>query len=133
MDVLGATEVMAQKLKELRELRVFDYDPDTVSPPAAIIGFPFNVMEGDQLTRRRPASNSLYRWPVPVRLILGRSSERYARQKFQEYQSGVVDKLMQLDRNGLCHLHVQRISAIRPVQYAGASYWVCDVVMEVWA
>lgn len=133
MNALEASKRMAEALEHVEGLRVFDYDPDTVSPPAAVIGFPFTATQADRLTYRTPPSDSMYRWPVPVRLILGRSSERLARQQFQEYQTQVVDQLMTLDRREICHLHLNRVTAIRPVQYAGASYWVCDVVMEVWA
>jgi hypothetical protein len=133
VNIEDATDRMSESLRELPELRVFDQPPDSLNPPAAIVGFPFIVFENDMLVRREPFSESMYRWPIPITVVIARSSDREARLRYMDLYERILEQLMTLDRNGICHLHLQRLGAIRAMQVAGGSYWAFDIVMEVWA
>lgn len=79
MDGLGT------RLATIPGLRVFDYTPDSVSPPSAMVGFPTDL-EYDATKGR-----GIDRCVVPVMVVIGRVSERAARDAMSLYLAGSGD------------------------------------------
>lgn len=118
------TAALAAKLETIPELRVFDYVPDTISPPAVLIQLP--------RTLRNPAdriANRLWRYVIPVSLILGRVSERDIRDKYDRYVPQIERALPGAD---VCHAHIGERAQARQVSYGGIDVIQVDVMVEVW-
>lgn len=69
-DVPGIMAGLASALASVDGLRVFDYPPDTVSPPAAIVAFPNSVRFDDTMARGAD------RVEIPVHVVVGSVSDR---------------------------------------------------------
>jgi hypothetical protein len=69
-------------LQSVTGLRAFDTIPDAIAPPAAIVGGPERIQW--DLTFRRASD----RYTIPVRIYVGRASERTAQDKLDGYLAG---------------------------------------------
>lgn len=117
---------LAEALSALPNVNVFDTVPDTLNPPAVLVGNQLDMNAADDL-------GNLYRRLYPITIVVGRTGEHEAQQRLASLQMAVVAVLLTLERRELCHLHLRRQGALRPLQVAGANYWASDIVMEVWA
>lgn len=75
MDGLGV------RLATISGLRVFDFPPDSVNPPAAIVGYP-TVQFDATMARGKD------RLSIPVYVYVGRVSDRNARDQLAAYMAG---------------------------------------------
>lgn len=76
MDAIGA------RLLGVTGLRVYDYAADAASPPAAIVALP-DVVEYDTV-----AGRAADRVVIPVTVLVGKVSDRAARDQLAQYVSG---------------------------------------------
>lgn len=131
MGVEEATQSMVEAVRGIPDLRVFDYPPDTLQPPAAVFGFAETI---DQFETLHPIpGGGCQRWPIPIIVVLGRSTERTARATFEAIQREITRRILGLDRRELLHVHERAIGEVRPMQIGGGSYWTTRLVFEVWA
>lgn len=76
MDGLGV------RLATISGLRVFDFAPDSISPPAAIVSLPDNVEYDVAMFRGAD------RLTIPVHVLVGKVSDRNARDRLGDYLAG---------------------------------------------
>ncbi|MDR0358912.1 MAG: hypothetical protein LBJ87_05540 [bacterium] len=129
--VAEAIRAMADAVRPIQGLNVFDYEPSTVSPPAAVFGPPDTIDQFERLGPGQPSDP--WRWPCPVELVGQRTNERSAQYELLALQREVVWRVEQLRHNRVCHVHVRAIGSVRPLQIAGGSYWSSRITFEVWA
>jgi len=113
-------------------LRVQDVVVDSIAPPVAVIGFPDRI-EFD-VTMRRGADRLL----IPVRLYVGRASDRAAQDKLDAYlaPSGVFSIKAAIEDDptlgGACQtLRVTEASGYGVYDVAGIPYLGVQFVVEV--
>lgn len=130
--VAEAIRTMANALRDIPSLNVFDYDPTTLNPPAAVFGPPETVDQFERLGPGQPTD--LWRWPCPVELVGQRSNERAAQYDLLALQREVIWRIEELRRRRvLCHVHTRAVGTIRPLAIAGGNYWSSRLVFEVWS
>lgn len=121
MDALGA------RLVGVTGLRVYDYAADAANPPAAIVSLPETV-EYDVVAGR--ASDRVV---IPVTVLVGRVSDRAARDQLAQYVSGTGASSVKSAIEGIDGLggvaHTVRVTdatinivTIQAVDYLGASF-----------
>lgn len=107
--------------------RVFDYPPDSVSPPAAIVGYP-TVWSYDA-TYRRGRDTAVF----PVTVVVGKVSDRASRDVLAPYVTGdgasSVKVAIEADRTlggaaGSCSVRGAEFATvtIAAVEYLAASF-----------
>lgn len=119
MDAFGTA------LAGITGLRVWDYIPDNVVPPGAIVGFP-ERLEYDS-TKGRGVDEAIF----PVHVIVGNVSDRTARDRLAVYCDGTAGPTVSvkaaLDAMG-GHVRVEHVEFSRikfgAVEYAMASFAV---------
>lgn len=82
MDVQAVVEEIGETLGGIDGLRVYDFPADSVTPPAAIVVLPDEVIYDETYGR------GMDRMTVPVLLVAGRQSDRAAAKKIAGYMSG---------------------------------------------
>lgn len=83
LDLAAVMDAMGTALATIPGLRVFDYPSDTVNPPQAIVSLPSDV-EYDVV-----AGRGADRAVIPVMILVGKVSDRTARDLMAQYISGV--------------------------------------------
>lgn len=82
MNVGAVMDGLAARLATIANLRVFEYPPDAVTPPAGIVGYPapfnFDATMGRGTDRGR----------FPVHVVVGRASDRAARDALVPFMAG---------------------------------------------
>ena len=99
-DVLDDLETA---LESVTGLRVFTYWPDSVAPPAALLGWPVSGTYDQTMAR------GLDRMSVPVTVVVSRADARTARSAVSEYIDGdrpIKDALEDYSSNSWDVLHV---------------------------
>jgi hypothetical protein len=129
--VADAIRAMANAVRPIQGLNVFDFPPDTLNPPACVFGPPETI---DQFERLGPGTpRDPWRWPCPVELVGARTNDREAQYDLLALQREVVWRIEELNRRNVCHVHVRAIGTIRALSIAGGNYWSSRCVFEVWA
>lgn len=82
MNVGAVMDGLASALGEIADLRVFAYPPDAITAPAAIVSYP-DPLDFD-LTMGRGSDRASF----PVHVLVGRASDRAARDALVEYMAG---------------------------------------------
>lgn len=102
MDELGV------RMDTVSGLRVYAFPPDTVSPPAAIIGFP------DEYTYDATYGRGSDRMTLPVIVVVGRLSDRSARDRVSAYVSGSGTSSIKacLDGQGYTSCDTVRVASV---------------------
>lgn len=72
-------EDLAARLRSIPDLRVHDSPPGSVSPPAAVVGFP------DAVTFDAGYHRGLDRLEIPIIVVVGKPSEAAARHNLNVY------------------------------------------------
>lgn len=82
-------DVMTQigtQLDTIAKLRVFDFPSDAITPPAAIIAYPEEIAYDETYGR------GMDRLTLPVLLVVGKASDRAARNNLVGYANGAGTK-----------------------------------------
>jgi hypothetical protein len=82
LDLGAVMDAIGVRLVGVTGLRVYDYPADAASPPAAIVSLP-EIVEYDVV-----AARGADRVVVPVTVLVGKVSDRAARDKLAGYLSG---------------------------------------------
>lgn len=83
LDLNAAMDAIGVRLATITGLRVVDYPPDNPNPPVAIVRLPEEPIEFDVV-----AGRGADRAVVPVTVLVGKVSDRVARDVIAGYQSG---------------------------------------------
>ncbi len=81
MELFAVREGLKLALQEVEGLRVFDYVPDTVSPPAAIVEFP------ETWTFDKAMGRGLDECFIPVLILVSRATDRAGNRGIEDYLS----------------------------------------------
>jgi len=82
LDLNAVMDAIGARLVGVTGLRVYDYATDAASPPAAIVSLP-EVVEYDAVMGR-----GADRVVIPVTVLVGKVSDRTARDQLAQYVSG---------------------------------------------
>lgn len=84
MDLAEVMDAIADRLKTITgpPLRCFAYPPGTLTPPAAVVAYP------DTYTFDATYGRGMDRMSLPVVLVVGKVSDRSARNQLAEYCAG---------------------------------------------
>jgi hypothetical protein len=82
LDLTAVMDALGARLVGVTGLRVYDYAADNAAPPAAIVSLPRSV-EYDST-----AGRGVDRIVIPVTILVGKVSERAARDKLGAYIAG---------------------------------------------
>lgn len=129
VDLNAVMDAIGTRLVGVTGLRVYDYAADAVSPPAAIVALPETV-EYD-VTAGRGADRVV----IPVTVLVGKVSDRSARDQLAQYVSGTGAQSIKTaieggtDANLGGVAHTVRITEARidvvtigAIEYLGASF-----------
>lgn len=81
MNIAGVMEELADQLKTIQGLRVSSHWVGSPNPPQAIVGMPRGDFDATY-------GRGMDRWELPIILVLGKASERAARDAASPYVSG---------------------------------------------
>ncbi|MFW6091623.1 MAG: hypothetical protein ACODAF_07060 [Actinomycetota bacterium] len=86
MDLGAVMDEVGTRLGGIDGLRVYDYPADSVTPPAAIVAYP------DEIVYDETYGRGMDRLTLPVLVVVGRQSDRASRDNLVGYASGSGDK-----------------------------------------
>lgn len=86
MNVGEAMDGLADALAEIADLRVFEYPPDSIVAPAAIVSYP-DPLDFDLVMGRGGDRASF-----PVHVLVGKASDRAARDALVLYMAGAGER-----------------------------------------
>lgn len=120
---MNLNDVMDQigvQLDTISGLRVYDYPADHVTPPAAIVAYPDEVVFDETYGR------GMDRITLPVVVIIGRQSDRSARDRLTLYASGSGASSIKATVEGGTYTAMDTVRVIRAefdvVSVAGVEY-----------
>lgn len=82
MNLAAVMQAVADRLDTIPLLRCFGFPPDSLSPPAAVVSYP-DAIRFDQTYGR-----GMDRMTLPVVLVVGKVSDRSAREQLGAYCDG---------------------------------------------
>lgn len=86
MDLAKVMEEIGDQLDTIDGLRVYRWPPESISVPAVIVGYP------DSITFDETYGRGMDRMALPVVLVVGKPSNRGARDKLGPYCDGSGDQ-----------------------------------------
>jgi hypothetical protein len=128
LDLNAVMDAIGARLVGVTGLRVYDYAADAASPPAAIVALPDTVVYDEV------AGRGADRADIPVTVLVGRVSDRAARDQLAQYVSGTGSMSVKTAiEGGTGNLggaaHTVRVTearieivTIQAVEYLGASF-----------
>lgn len=128
----GINQSLLHQLEQVQDLRSFDYVPDTVNPPAAVIQPPRVRNNPADALMRRGDEVTMWRTRIPITLVLGRVSERDYAARYDRYLQQ-LQSLLPKAGEPICHLHIAQLAEMRQISVGGGDYIAADVTVEVWA
>lgn len=129
LDLNAVMDALGVRLATISGLRVLDYPPDQANPPQAIVSLPETV-EYDTV-----AGRGADRVVIPVTVLVGKVSDRTARDTLARYVSGEGAESIKtaVDGNLGGSAHTARVTGatinvvtIGAIEYLGASF-DCEV------
>lgn len=81
LDVNATMDALGVRLATIAGLRVSDYPPDSISPPAAVVAYAELTYDS---TYARGADMATF----PVHVLVSRTSDRMARDQIEAYRAG---------------------------------------------
>lgn len=128
LDLNAVMDAIGSRLVGVTGLRVYDYAADAASPPAAIVALP-EMVSYDEV-----AGRGADRAVIPVTVLVGKVSDRAARDQLAQYVSGTGSQSIKAaveggtgDLGGVAHtVRVTEarieIVTIQAIEYLGASF-----------
>lgn len=104
MNLNDVADELAARLDAIGGLRVFGFPPPTVTPPAGIVSYPVRV-DFDATYGR--GMDRIDDWPVVV--VVGKATERTARERVYEYANTVKGVL---EGNAYTSFHTIRVASV---------------------
>lgn len=127
----GIIDGMEARLQTISGLRVSDYPPGSVSPPAAYVGIP------EEIRYDRVFGRGADTWRIPVVVLVSRSTERLWRAAMAEYLSGNGTKSVKAAFEADVTLggaaQTSRLESGSPAIFTvgGVDYFGCSFTVEV--
>jgi hypothetical protein len=125
-------EAMATALDTITELRAFATIPDSIAPPAAIVGGP------EVIDWRFAFRSTKRRYTIPVRVYVGRASDRASQEKLDAYlaSDGAFSIIAALESDSTLGGAVDSLSVMQArgygvYQIAGVDYLGVEFVVDV--
>lgn len=127
LDLGGVMDAIGTRLATIAGLRVADYPSDAANPPQAIVSLPETV-EYDTVMGR-----GADRVVIPITVLVGKVSDRAARDQLAQYVSGTgslsVKTAVDGDLGGTAHTArvteaTISVVTIQAIDYLGASFSV---------
>lgn len=108
MDVAAVMSEFGDRLGTIPDLRVFDSPPGSVTPPAAVVGYPTRY-EFDETYGR-----GMDTMTIPVVVVVGRPTDRPTRDALSRYVSGSGPYSVKAALESGSHLacHMTRVTAV---------------------
>lgn len=120
MDVESVMEELAGRLDSIPDLRVYAWPPGSVTPPAAVVGYPADYSY-DQTYQRGQDQMT-----IPVVVVVGRTTERTSRTALTGYVAGTGPRSVKgrLDGRGYAALDLAHVATVEFDVYevGGVSY-----------
>lgn len=82
LDLKATLDAIGVQLRTISGLRVYDYPPDAVAAPAAVVGYPEEVTYDETMARGCDSTT------VPVTVLVTSGSDRASRDALSPYLSG---------------------------------------------
>lgn len=129
LDLGAVMDAIGVRLAAITGLRVVDYPPDAVNPPMAIVSLPSDPIEFDSV-----AGRGADRVAVPISVLVGKVSDRAARDAIAGYLSGTGATSVKVAVEGADAtlgglVHTVRVTSARvdvvtvgSIDYLGASF-----------
>lgn len=133
MDLGPVRSGLATNLSTLPNLRVFDYMPDSVTPPVAVVGFP------DEWSFDVAMNRGLDEMPnIPIYLLFGKASDRAAQELLSVYVAArgdaSVKAAVEADKTlgGACDdLWVSKATDFRIYPVGSSEYLGCRFLVNI--
>jgi len=106
---------VAQRLDTITGLRVFDYPPAKVTPPAAVVAYP------DDLTFDATYGRGADRLTLPVVVVVGKASDRASRDQLAAYCNGTGTRSVK------AVVEAGEFTAFHTVRVVGAEFDVVSI------
>jgi hypothetical protein len=125
LDLNALMDAVGVALAGITGLRVFDFQADAATPPAAIVGMPSEVAY--DFTKGRGSDHVT----IPVTVLVGRVVDRSARDDLSAYVAGAGSKSVKATLDGnlsgavqTCRVSAARIEVVQlgAVDYLGATF-----------
>lgn len=123
IDLNAVMDALGDRLRTIPGLRVSDYPADAANPPQAIVSLP------DEVEYDTVAGRGADRVVVPITVLVGRLSERTARDLIAAYLSGAGEQSVKAAVEGGAVGQTARVTGsrvdvitIQAIDYLGASF-----------
>lgn len=129
MNVATVAAELADKIDGITGLRVYPYPPDSVTAPAAIIGYPDSI-DFDQTYGR-----GLDSMTIPVYLVIDRNWDRATYERMAAFTAGTgassLKALLQTKPNVAYATARVRSITHTVIVVAGLEYWVATFLVDI--
>lgn len=131
LDLAATLDAIGVRLATIGGLRVYDYPPDAVAAPAAVVGYPDEVTYDETMARGTDSTI------VPVTVLVTSGSDRAARDALSPYLSGTGARSVKAAVDGTLGGLVKdaRVAGaqIRGIGVGGIDYDAAVFTVEVYA
>ena len=129
MNLANVMEAISDRLDTIAGLRCFAYPPGTVTPPAAIVSYP------EDITFDETYGRGMDRMSLPVVLVVGKVSDRTARDRLGAYCNGTGASSVKavLESGTYSAFHTVRVASIEfdVVSIAGVDYIAALFTLDI--
>lgn len=130
MDFTKLADEIGDALDTITGLRVFRYPSDDLHPPAAVVGFPDEVVFDETYGRGMDTAT------IPVFVVVGRVSDRKSAEKLLAYWAGSGTSSVKAVVDGASYTaaDVVRVARAQPTDaftMAGTTYIAVQFTLEV--
>lgn len=125
MDLALVMDEVAGRLRIIEGLRVFEYPPGALTPPAAVVTYPLDV------TFDATYGRGMDRMTLPVVAVVGKATDRTARDALAAYCAGTGERSVKavLESGAYTAFHTLRVvgidfdvMTIAATDYLGATF-----------
>lgn len=132
LDLKATLDAIGVRLGTIAGLRVYDYPPDSVAAPAAVVGYPDTVTYDETMARGTDSC------VIPVTVLVTSGSDRAARDALSPYLSGTGAQSIKAAVDGslgglVKDARVARADIPAGVIVAGITYDAAEFSVEVYA
>lgn len=132
LDLNATLDAIGVRLATIPGLRVYDYPPDSVAVPAAVVGFPDSVTYDETMARGTDST------VIPVTVLVQKVSDRASRDVLAAYLGGVGAASIKAAVDGnlggvVKDARVASGEAVSPVIVNGVEYGAAQFLVEVFA
>lgn len=131
LDLNATLDAIGVRLATIPGLRVYDYPPDTIAVPAAVVGYPDTVTYDETMARGTDST------VLTVTVLVGRVSDRASRDALAAYLAGTGASSIKAAVDGPLGGAVKdarvAAAAVLTITVAGVEYAAAAFSVEVYA